>query len=143
MKKWIVCLLTALSAFAGWDDVRRLPTERKIEISMRKGEPARGTFVAAGDAELVVRESAGERTIARGEIRRVRVLDSSRRTRNAAIGAAVGAGVGLAAGFLVCPHCANEGNGGKYVGPLGAAGAGAGAAVGLLASPYRTIYKAK
>ena len=43
-------------------------------------------------------------------------------------------------GVAVCPGCANEGHGGKYVGPGVAAGAAVGA-LGFLTSPWRTIYK--
>ena len=51
--------------------------------------------------------------------------------------------MGLAIGFAVCPHCANEGSGGKFTGPAAALGAGIGAAEGFPLARMRTIYKAK
>jgi len=62
--------------------------------------------------------------------------------RNGLLGVAIGAAAGIGIGFGVCPGCAGEGHGGKYVGPGVAIGAGAGAAVGFLPTPYRTVYKA-
>ena len=123
--------------------MRRVTTGQKIEVSTRNGEPARGAFVSASETGIVVREKGGERSIARGAIRKVRVGDPSRRMRNGVIDTAIGAGVGLVIGWAVCPHCANEGSGGKYTGPAAALGAGIGAAGGFLPAPMRTIYKAK
>jgi hypothetical protein len=134
--------LAALAARAEWAEVRSVAPDHKIEVALRTGAPARGLFVSADDLAIVVREKSGERSIARGDIRTVRVADSSRRTRNTILGAAIGAGAGLAIGFAVCPGCANEGSAGKFTGPGAAAGAGAGALAGLLPVPYRTIYKA-
>lgn len=143
MKRLISCLLAAATLFVGWEDVPRTAAGQKIEVSMRKGEPARGAFVSASEMGLIVRESGGERSIARDGIRKVRVADPSRRLRNGLIGTAIGAGVGLAIGWAVCPHCANEGSAGKLTGPATALGAGIGAAGGFLPAPMRTIYKAK
>jgi hypothetical protein len=141
----LVCLfvMAAIGLFAGWDQVREVGANTKIEVSIRRAEGVKGTFVSASETALIVRDATGERSIARDQIRRVSVSDPSRRMRNTVIGAAVGLAVGIGIGFAVCPYCANEGHGGKYVGPAAAAGAGLGAAAGLLPAPYRTIYKAK
>ena len=95
---------------------------------------------SASETVLVVREHGGERSIARDEIRKVRVADPSRRMRNGLIATAVGVGIGFAAGWAVCPHCANEGAPGKYTGPGVAIGAAVCAAGGFLPVPWRTIY---
>ncbi|MFN0101468.1 MAG: hypothetical protein ACKV2U_05190 [Bryobacteraceae bacterium] len=143
MIRLIMFVMAAGAAFASWEDVRSLAENHKIEIVVRKGEPARGSFVSASETAVTVREKTGERSIARADIRRVRVADPSRRARNGLIAAAIGAGIGFAIGFAVCPQCESEGAGAKYTGPLTAAGAGLGAAAGLLPAPRRTIYKAK
>jgi hypothetical protein len=143
MKTAILLVLAATGLFAGWEEVRGAAPNQKVDVSLRNAEGVKGTFVSATETSLVVRDAAGERSIARDQIRRVRVSDPSRRIRNTAIGAAIGLAAGIGIGFAACPHCANEGNGGKFVGPAAAAGAGIGAAAGLLPAPYRTIYKAK
>jgi hypothetical protein len=141
----IACLLLAAASalFGGWEELKSVPAAQRIEVSVRKGDAAKGTFVSASDTAIVVRDNTGERSIARDEIRKIRVADPSRRIRNGLIGTAVGAGVGLAAGWAVCPHCASEGAAGKYIGPGVGIGAGVGAAAGFLPAPWRTIYSSK
>ena len=140
--KTLTFLLTANSLFsAGWEAVQKIPADTKIAVS---GTPRdlRGTFVSADETTLVIRSKAGEQSIARGDVRRVRVADPSRRVRNGLLATAIGAGVGFAIGFAICPHCANEGAAGKFTGPVTAVGAGVGA-TGFLPLPYRTIYTSK
>ena len=128
---------------ADWRAVQRIAADQRIELVSPDGERTRGVFVSADDVLLVLRSEAGERSIRREDIRRVRVYAPSRRTRNGLIATAIGAGVGLAIGFAVCPQCSNEGAAGKYTGPFAAAAAGVGAAIGFLPAPYRTVYKSK
>ena len=142
----VLCLLllvTFVAFAAGWEDVQKITPGHKIEVDVSSSDNTRGLFVSATDSGLVMRSKSGERSIARADIRRVRIADSSRRLRNGLLGTAIGAGAGFGIGFAVCPHCANEGAGGKYAGPLTGIGAGAGALLGFLPSPYKTVYKEK
>ena len=139
--KLAVCLMMTSVAFAAcWDAVQRVSPDHKVEVTT-KGETARGTFVSASETALVFRTKSGEQSIQRTDVRKVRVADPSRRMRNGLLGSAIGLGAGIGLGFAICPYCPNEGNGGKFIGPMSAAGAGAGAAAGFLPSPYRTIYR--
>lgn len=139
--KTVMLLLVAVTAFAAdWEDVRHIAVDTKVEVTAQKTGQTRGTFVSASAEELVVRENSGQRSVARSDIREVRVLDSGRRLRKGLMWMAIGAGAGVGAGFAACPSCSNEGSGGKYVGPGVAAGAALGA-LGFLSSPYRTVYK--
>jgi len=141
--KLLFLLLAAGAAFAaGWEAVQRIPPDQKIEVTTRNGTSTRTVFVSATADAIVVREKSGERSIARAEIRQVRVADPARRVRNGLIWTAVGAGVGAAIRAAICPSCPNEGHGYKFVGPGVAIGAGAGA-LGFLPAPYRTVYKIK
>jgi hypothetical protein len=136
-------LVTASLAFsAGWEAVQKLAPASKIEVKTGTAPDLRGTFVSADEATLVLRSKSGEQSVARVDVRRVRVADPSLRLRNGVIATAIGAGAGFGIGYAVCPQCANEGAGGKFTGPLTAIGAGAGA-IGFLPSPYRTIYDVK
>jgi hypothetical protein len=142
--KVLLLFLTANTAFsAGWEAVQRIPPDTRIEVRTRQPEQLRGTFVSANETVLVIHSKSGEQSVPRGDIRRLRVADPSRRMRNGVLATAIGAGIGLAIGAAVCPHCANEGAGWKYTGPLTAIGAGAGAAGGFIPLPYRTVYKSK
>lgn len=119
----------------------RLSPDQKLEVLLPRTAPVRGQFVSASPDALVIRDRSGERSIARADVRRVAIPDPSRRGARGFIATAIGAGVGIGIGYAVCPHCANEGSPGKFVGPGAAIGAGAGALAGFLPVPYRTIYR--
>ena len=139
----LLLLTVSVACSAGWEDVQRITPGHKIEVEANNSGRTRGSFVSANDSGLVLGSKSGEQSIARGDIRRVRIADSSRRIRNGLIGVGIGAGAGFGIGFAVCPHCANEGAAGKYTGPLTGLGAGVGALAGFLPAPYKTVYKAK
>jgi hypothetical protein len=141
--KLLLLFLSAHLAFASdWAAIQRIPLDQRVEITTRDGTSTRAAFVSATSDTVVLREKSGERSIARAEIRKVRVADPARRLRTGLIWTAVGAGAGAAIGAAVCPYCPNEGHGYKYVGPGVAIGAGFGA-LGFLPAPFRTVYKNK
>jgi len=141
--KLLLLLLAASAAFsAGWDALQRIPANRKIEIITRDGKLTRADFLSVAGDVLAFRETSGERSLTRAEIRQVRVFDPGRRIRKGLIWTAVGAAAGAGAGVAACPYCPNEGHGSPYVGPGAAIGAGIGA-LGFLSSPYKTAYKSK
>ena len=143
VKLVFLLLLSAGAACAAeWEAIQRIPPDQRIEVTTRNGTRLHAAFVSATGEALVVRDKPGERSIARTEIRQVRVADPARRVRRGLIRTAVGAGVGVALGWAICPHCASEGSGYKFVGPGLAIGAGLGA-LGFLPVPYRTVYKSK
>src|ERR1019366_8806906 len=142
MKIFFLLLVASVAFAAEWEAIQRIPLDRKIEITTRDGTRTRAAFVSATGDAMVVREKSGERSIARAEIREVRVAEPARRLRNGLIWTAVGAAIGAAIGAAVCPYCPNEGHGYEFIGPGAAIGAGAGA-LGFLSAPYRTVYKSK
>ncbi|MEX2263899.1 MAG: hypothetical protein WD696_18235 [Bryobacteraceae bacterium] len=91
---------------------------------------------------MTLRDESGQRLIARAEIREVRVADPARRVRRGFIGMAIGAAAGAGIGAAICPHCPNEGQGYKFIGPGIAIGVAAGA-LSFLSGSYRTVYKVK
>lgn len=141
--KLLVIILAGSSAFAaGWEAVQRIPVDQKIEVSVRNGPRTRAAFVSANGDAMVVHDGAGDRSIARAEILRVRAADPGRRVRKGLLWTLVGAGSGVGIGWAVCPHCANEGNGSKFIVPGVAIGATVGS-LGFLSSPYRTVYQSR
>jgi hypothetical protein len=140
MKRLVLLLAASIPLVAEWEAVQRLSPDQKIEIVTGKERTRGAIFVSATNDALVVRDKSGERSIARTDIRRVSVADPGRRPRNGLIWTAAGAGTGAAIGWAICPHCANEGSGYKFVGPLLAIGGGLGA-LGFIPTPYRTVYK--
>lgn len=139
-------LLLTLLLFAGailgasWSEVQRISPGHKIQVENLKRENTRGTLVYADEMELMVRSKSGEHSIARADIRRVRIANPSHRVRNGLLSTAIGAGAGLAVGFAICPHCPNDGSPTRFTVPATLTGAGIGA-LGFLPTPYRTVYK--
>ena len=131
-----------LAFAADWNTVQRLAADQKIEVVTRDGIESRALFISASPDSLIVHDNSGERSIARTDIRRVRVYDAGRRVRKGLMWTLIGAGTGAGIGAAACPYCPNEGNTSPFIGPGAAAGAGLGA-LGFLSSPYRTIYKSK
>ena len=109
-------------------------------MTPKDGKRVKGTFVSATDGGLLVREETGEQSIARSDIKQVRVYNPARRVRKGVMWTAIGAGVGAGLGVAACPGCGNEGTTSPYIGP-GAGGGAALGALGFLSSPYSTIYK--
>ena len=144
MKFGLFLFVSGLVFAADWDAVQRIPAAQKIEVAERNGgSRKRATLVSANPDTIVVRETSGERSIARADIRELRVFDPERRVHRGLLWTLIGAGAGAGASLAACAACANEGHDqSKYV----PAGVGVGAAIGalgFLSSPYRTVYKSR
>ena len=135
---------TSLLLADDWNSVQQIPPAAKIEIVERNSKGhLRATMVSASPDAIVVRETSGERSIARTEIRELKVFDSRRRIHRGVMWSPIGAGVGAGASLAACVSCPGEGhNMAKYV-PLGVAVGAAAGALGFLSSPYRTVYKSR
>lgn len=142
MKLLLLVVAAGVAFAAEWEAIARIPVNQKIELTTRDGTRRRAAFMSATGEAMMVREKSQERSVARAEIRQVRVADPNRRVRNGLIWTAVGAGAGAVAGVAICPYCANEGHGHPFAGPAAAVGAGLGA-LSFLSSGYRTVYKSK
>lgn len=140
MKLYLFLLASAVTFAAGWDSVQRIAPNEKIEVVASSGARTRATFVSATSEVMIVREPSGERSVARTDIRELRVYDSGRPVRKGVLWTLVGGGAGFGVGWLICVHCYSEGAGFKYMGPIAGVGAGIGA-LGFLSSPYKTVYK--
>jgi len=135
--KLLVLLLVAVAPLAAeWGDVMHLAAGERVEVRTKDGAKLQSEFVSATADSIVVRA----KTVQRPDIKEIKVYDSGRRIRRGILWTIIGAGAGAGLGFAVCPYCANEGHGAKYVGPAVAAGAGIGA-LGFLTSPWKRIYK--
>ncbi len=139
----LLLLLSAGLAFAAdWDAVQRIPPAQKIEVTERSaGGRLRATLVSASPDTVVVREAFGERSIARANIRELRMFDSRRRSHRGLLWTLVGAGVGVGASLAACVSCLGEGRDLNTYVPAGVSVGAAVGALGFLSSPYRTVYK--
>ncbi|MBM3724153.1 MAG: hypothetical protein FJW40_01830 [Acidobacteria bacterium] len=135
----LILAAAASASGAGWDSVLRLSPGTPARVETRTGKSAQGDLRRATDTAVVLTTKSGEQSFERADVRRVRVANPGRRTRNGLISLAAGAGAGYAIGVAVCPSCQGEGVPAKYTGPLTAVGAAVGA-LGFLPVPYSTVY---
>jgi hypothetical protein len=136
---------SAQSARESWDNLKQLHAGQKIEVIDTSMKSHHGRFVSVSDDTLSLQEGKSEQAIAREQVIRVSIRDTSKRTRNMLIGIGAGAGAGLGAGYLVdegMRHVSGEGGSYLYTPILAAAGAGLGALVGGLPAGSQTIYRA-
>jgi hypothetical protein len=138
----VSCASQAQSDKASWTDLSTLQTGQKIQIVDMSSKKHSGTFLNVSDAALRYHDNAGDQSIPKQDVRRVKFMENRHRLRNTFIGAGVGAGVGAVIGAVANRGCSNfcvisEGDTagiGALVGFL------AGAAVGALIPTHSTIY---
>jgi hypothetical protein len=144
----LLCVLSFSSASAildaqtSWENLRRLKVDQKIQIVETNGAKHSVFFLSISESSIRFRESVGERSIEKSEIRAVTLTDP-RRGRNALIGAGIGAGVGAAIGAAT-----SSGDGGFTGKGFGAAAVGIlgaliGAGTGAILPTHKTIYSAE
>ena len=128
-----------------WDNLKQLQPGQKVQVEDMQMKSFKGEFISFSDVAILLRVEKSEQSLARADVMRVSVRDTSHRNRNMLIGAAIGVGAGLAIAIPVLAICSNEGNCGSNtagaavaVAALGAGGTGIGAIPGI-----RTVYRAK
>lgn len=154
-KLWILVFVLAMPCAAfgqtdrsSWEALSALGAGHKIQVVEMNSKKVSGAFVNVTDAGISLQAAGGEQTIARQDVRRVKLMENKHRLRNTAIGAAVGAGVGAgigAASFQDCrgqAFCIQPGGRGAVAGIGAAAGGVIGAIVGALWPSHQTIYRA-
>lgn len=126
---------------ASWGNLSALRAGQNIQIVEVTSKKHLGSFVNVSDTAISFRESSGDQTLQKQDVRSVR-LRKGRRLRHTLIGAAIGAGAG--AGIVAGAWESNGFLGGKGAGAAVGAAIGfvAGAAVGALLPSHETIYSA-
>lgn len=134
-----IVLLLPMSAAAqpvkgDWQRVQSLAEGSQVRVTARDGARLRGTIVSVSSDSLTM--------IVKGQSRSLPFVDVSsvqmRSRKHRILLGAILVSVGVAAGWLICPYCSNEGHGNDLM----LLGAGAGAA-GWLGPIYVTIYEAR
>src|SRR5689334_12522172 len=129
-------------AAQSWDAVLSLKAGDAIKVQDTSGKEQKGRFAAASPGAITLATNKGQVSVDKSKIRRVQVKSSSRRLRNAAIGAGIGVALGLIIDNTLGTYLRNESgesSGSRvltYVAPIGLF-----SAVGAAASGYRTIYR--
>lgn len=144
---FLICLLAIPSASlaqrdqSSWANLSSLQTGQKIEVLDMASKKHRGTFVSVSGTAITYRDSAGEQSIPKQNIRGVQLTANKRRLRNTLIGAGIGAGAG--AGITAAAWESNGFLGNKGVGAaVGAVlGGFGGAVVGALLPSHHWVYR--
>jgi hypothetical protein len=141
----IPCAALAQSNKSAWENLSTLQAGHRIEVVEMNSKKVSGAFVSVTDAGISLQVEGGEQTIARQDVRSVKLMENKHRLRNTLIGAAIGAGVGAGVG-------AEAGKGPSHgfgfdfaaqgAGIVAAAGGVIGAIVGALWPSHQTIYRA-
>ena len=146
-------LSSAQAAASSWANLSALRAGQKIEVVQMNSKKVSGTFLDVSDTGITLEEKAGEKTIERPDVRRVRLMKNKHRLRNALIGAGIGAGAGAGTGAASYHQkCGPDSSGGVICGQpffskgfdaaFGAAvGFVGGAAVGALWPTSQVIYR--
>ena len=146
----IVLLVVAPTAFlaqaADWTLLRGINPGQTVHVHTLDGRTHGGRYLSSSDDAIVVRQKSVELSFPKVQIKKISVRKSSKRWRNAAIGAGVGAAVGAGAGVpLMSSNCGFFSY--KRCGPgitilTGIVGSIVGFGIGPLFPGYETIYRA-
>ncbi len=149
---FLVCLLglpcvsfSQLSQ-ATWTNLSSLNPGQKIQIVDTNSKKHSATFTSVSDTAISFRDSAGEQSIPKQDIRSVKLTANKHRMRNTLIFAAVGAGVGAGIGAATHKSCSSQSFCLDVGGRALPAGIGAvigglgGAVVGALLPSHSTVY---
>jgi hypothetical protein len=142
----LVLVLPCVSLAQGnsnWSNLTQLHAGQKIQIIETNAKKHSGIFVSASDTAISYRETAGEHSLEKQDIRSVKV-ENNHHLRNTLILTGVGAGVGAGIGAAATGH----GGGPILLSVSHAKGAGVGAVlgavggvtVGALLPSHHTIY---
>ena len=142
-------LLGQTTDAASWQNLSRLAPGQSIEVTTRKGESLKGTFVNVSEESISLARKSQSVAVPRTEITQVRLRTSKRLNytlAGLAIGAGAGAGIGAAAGESVANESGGDFRNLKPV--ITVAGCAIGALVGTLVGSWlggrgATVYRAK
>jgi hypothetical protein len=143
----VSCASQAQSDKASWTNLSTLQTGQKIQIVDMSSKKHSGTFLKVSDTALRYHDNAGDQSIPKQDVRRVKFMENRHRLRNTLIGAGVGAGVGAVIGAVANHPCKSTSfcvganiTRGDTAGIGALVGFLAGAVVGALIPTHSTIY---
>jgi hypothetical protein len=93
-----------------WDNLKELRPGQKIEVVDSKMKTFKGTFVSVSDEAISLQVGKSEETVARANVVRVSVHDTSHRTRNMLLASGVIGGIVLIPATIGLAVNGNEGN---------------------------------
>jgi len=137
------CSLVALGQAPrdSWDNLKGLRPGEKIEVVDASMKMLKGPLVSVSDEAITLQVGKSEQSVARAEVVRVSVRDTSHRTRNMLLGSGIAGGIAIAAAAVPLMINSNEGGSCCVCVAAIAAGFGGGAALGAAIPASRTVYR--
>jgi hypothetical protein len=134
------CASWAQTDKASWSNLSTLQAGQKIQVVDMNSKQHSGTFLNVSDIAIRYHDAAGDQSIPKQDVRRVKLMENKHRSRNVLVGLGVGAGAG--AGIGAASWEDRGFLGGRGVGALVglAIGVLAGGVVGALLPSHSTIY---
>ena len=147
---WILgmaCASWGQTSQGSWTNLNTLHAGQKVQVVETNSKKHLGIFVNVSDTAISYKDTAGEQTIQKENVRSVKLMATQHRMRNALIGAAAGAGVGAGIGAATFHSCSSQsfciqpiGRGGMAA-IIGVVGLLCGAGVGGLVTSHKAIYR--
>jgi hypothetical protein len=125
---------------ASWANLSALHAGQKIQVVEINSKKHSGTFVNFSDTAISYKQTAGEQSVQKQDVRSVKLMENKHRLRNTLIGGAVGAGTGAGIGAAWHPNDGFFGTG-TYVAVDAGIGFVGGVVVGVLWPSHNTIYR--
>jgi hypothetical protein len=145
---FLICLLgtpcasIAQSNPSSWANLSSLHAGQKIQIVETSSKKHTGTLESVSDSAISIRDSSGEASVPRQDVRTVKLMENEHQMRNLLIATGIGAGAGT--GIAAAAWESNGYIKGKGTGAAVGAGLGglAGVIAGSLWHSHKTIYTA-
>ncbi len=136
----VSCGAVAQNNQASWARLSGLRAGQNIQVVETNSKKHSGAFERVSDSAISLKDTAGEVSVQRQDVRSVKLMRSDRRLRNTLIGLGIGGGAG--AGIGAATWESHGFLGGKGTGVAVCAGLGglAGLIVGALFPTHSTIY---
>jgi hypothetical protein len=137
----IPCASVAQSGQSSWTNLSGLRAGQKIQIDEMSSKIQSGIFESVSDSAISIKDTSGETSVERQNIRSVKLMENHHRLRDTLIGAGVGAGAG--AGIAAAAWEPHGFLGGRADGAaIGAIfGVLPGTIVGALLPSHNTVYR--
>jgi hypothetical protein len=134
------CPSPAQANQSSWSSLSPLQPGQIILVVETNGKKHSGTFLTVSDAAIAYKESGGEQSVPKQEVRSVKLTGSKSRMRHILIGTAIGAGAGAGGTAAAWESHGFLGNKGAGAAVGAVIGGFIGAVAGALMPSHSTIY---
>jgi hypothetical protein len=138
----IPCASVAQTNHGSWANLSKLAPGQKIQVVEATRKKHSGVFESVSDSAVAFKDSTGELSVQKQDVRSVKLMENHHRLRNTLIGLGLGAGAGAAITLSTC-HVINFTRANGICAGVGLGGGGViGTVIGAVVPEHDTIYSA-